>query len=65
MQRTCPDWVRVYEGRKRKADFEDVMTYFGMPMMGKECEEWVTAMEKGEERWGIREGNTVWGDEPW
>jgi hypothetical protein len=47
MVRVCSEWVQVYEASKRQRDFEEVVTFFGMAMMGMKIEEWVCKVESG------------------
>jgi len=51
----CPEWVEVYEASKRQRDFEEVVTFFGVGMLGMKIEEWVSKVEAGESPRGIRE----------
>ncbi|KAH7385715.1 phosphotransferase enzyme family-domain-containing protein [Pyrenochaeta sp. MPI-SDFR-AT-0127] len=53
MNRISPAWVQAYIGRKRKADFEQVVALFGVGSMGKAISKWLDAVEKGESPAGI------------
>jgi aminoglycoside phosphotransferase (APT) family kinase protein len=54
MGRTCPEWVEMWEESDVKADFGFAVGIVGMEWYGETIDEWINAIEEGEEPIDLR-----------
>jgi aminoglycoside phosphotransferase (APT) family kinase protein len=55
MRRVCPEWIEVFEASTLKADFEFACLVATTRGTGSSMDEWLDAVEKGEEAFNLRE----------